>query len=205
MGREKSACKEMIREGGKPSERVKSIWTLLSFLFFFEGAVGRAEWLSEHRMNAGIHTGSGAFQHPFKPRVLLERAPKALCRGPWEGSSCLQYLCRHRERGSFVPGCGGQDESLAEKKGAFCLLQQRFAGSRHVSARGSWSPRNPVVPHQLLCHGVVYLMSLGSGTVYLMSLGSDISLQSQDGGVSLHRTPKIEPVWQIGGMEGNQV
>lgn len=146
IGREKSACKEMLGEGGKPSEREKSIWTLLSFLFFFEGAVGRAEWLSEHQMNVGIHTGSGAFQLPFKPRALLERAPKALCRGPWEGSSCLQYLSRHRERDGFVPGCGGQDESPAEKKGAFCLLQQRFAGSP-VSARGSPSPRNPVVPH----------------------------------------------------------
>lgn len=154
MGREKSACKEMLREGGKPSEREKSIWILLSFLFLFEGAVGRAEWLSEHGMNAGIHTG---FQHPFKPWALLEQAPKALCRGPWEGSSCLQYLCRHRERDSFVPGCGGQDESPAEKKGAFCLLQQRFAGSP-MSAPGSQSPRDPVAPHHLVCHGKVYLM-----------------------------------------------
>lgn len=156
--------------------------------------MGRAEWLSEHRMNAGIHTGSRAFQHPFKPRALLEQAPKALCREPWEGSSCLQYLCRHRERGSFVPGCGEQDESLVEKKGAFRVLQQRFAGSRRVSAQGGHSPRNPVVPHHLMCYG----------TVYLMSLSADISLQSQHGGVS-HRTPKIEPVWQMGRMEGTQV
>lgn len=135
MGREKSACKEMLGEGGKRSEREKSVWTLLSFLFLFEGAVGRAEWLSEHGMNAGIHT---SFQHPFKPRALLERAPKALCRGPWEGSSCLQYLCRHRERASFVPGCGRQDESPAEKKGAFASCNKGLLGARVCSQGILW-------------------------------------------------------------------
>lgn len=72
-------------------------------------------------MNVGIHSASEGFQHPFKPRALLERAPKALCRGPWEGSSCLEYLSWHGERGSFVPGSRRQGESLEEKKGAFCL------------------------------------------------------------------------------------
>lgn len=69
-------------------------------------------------------------QHPFKPRAPLERAPKALCREPWEGSSCLEYLSRHGERGSFVPGSRRQSESLVEKKRAFCLLQERFDVSR---------------------------------------------------------------------------
>lgn len=46
--------------------------------------------------------------------------------------------------------------------------------------------------HHLLCRGTVYMVSLGSG----------ISLQSQNGGVSLHGTPKTKPMWQIEGMEG---
>lgn len=148
--------RDALRGGGK--RREKSIWTLLSFLFLFEGAVGRAEWLSECRMNAGIHLASEGFQHPFKPRALLEQAPKALCRGPWEGSSCLGYLSQHRERGSFVPGSRGQGESPGEKKEAFCLLQQRFAGSR---AWGGWSPStSPAAPPHLLCHGTVYVVPI---------------------------------------------
>lgn len=76
-------------ERGESPRRGRKAFGLCFYFCLFEGAVGRAEWLSEHRMNAGIHTG---FQHPFQPRDPLEQAPKALCRAPWEGSCCLQYL-----------------------------------------------------------------------------------------------------------------
>lgn len=145
----KRCCEK--KGGGEKNGGRKAFGTLLSFLFLFEGAVGRAEWLSECRMNAAIHSASEGFQHPFKPRALLERAPKALCREPWEGFSCLQYLSRHRERDSFVPGSLGQGESPGrEEKGFFCLLQRRFAGS---PAQGGRSPRaSPAAPCHLLCH-----------------------------------------------------
>lgn len=165
--------------GGNGGE--KSVWTLLSFLFLFEGAVGRAEWLSEHQMNAGIHAASEGFQHPFKPRALLERAPKALCRGPWEGSSCLEYLSQHGERGSFVPGSHGQGESPGEKKEAFRFLQQRFAGSR---ARGGRSPSaGPAAPRHLSSRGTAYVMLVAPR----LSLGSGVCLRSLHPGVEVCR------------------
>lgn len=100
-------------------------------------------------MNAGIHTASKGFQHLFKLRALLEQAPKALCRGLWEGSSCLEYLSQHRERGSFVSGSPRQGESLGEERSLLTLATKvcwEPCSGQPVPKREPCSSSSPVVP-----------------------------------------------------------
>lgn len=140
-------------------------------------------------MNAGIHTGHSSI--PSNPGLFWSRHQRLFAEGPGKAPPAFNTSAGTGKGAALSLAVVGRMNHWQRRKEHFASCNKGLLGARGVSAQGSHSQRNPVVPHRLLC----------CGTVYLMSLGSDICLQSQHGGVSLHRTPKIEPVWQMGGMD----